>query len=212
MSDDINNLKTTLAELGWTTTVSTPPNLACEALRTLHAALDRRKAEADVARAEIWKYKNALRNALDLAARALEEADEYGNPEAPSTHDHRAFVEKQTAKLAELQRVLDGQPDQRFCRICKAVLGHERDTPTHCYGHTDEELHREELHPDFEYETTRTGRKSGDSLKPEGEGWEPNLCVAVHRYEDGKVVEERWRNWERFEFHEEEHWKRRKPK
>lgn len=50
---------------------------------------------------------NALRDALNLAARALDEADEYGNPEAPPTHDHRKFVEEATAEIARLMKVLD---------------------------------------------------------------------------------------------------------
>lgn len=50
---------------------------------------------------------NALREALKLAADALDEADENSDPEAPPTHNYRAFVEAATAKLAELQKVLE---------------------------------------------------------------------------------------------------------
>jgi hypothetical protein len=85
------------------------------------------------------------------------------------------------------------------------------DEPPACTPVDDEQLHREEQHSDFEYATTRTGRKTAESLMPDGDGWEPNNIVACHRYQDGRVVEERWRNWERFEFHENEYWRRRKP-
>lgn len=96
--DDFDHLKETLAELGWTSSVSTAPNLACEALRTLNTALERHRAEAETARAEIWKYKNALRDALDLAEACI------GIIEIQS--DGAKFVEKLTAKLGELQKVL----------------------------------------------------------------------------------------------------------
>lgn len=71
-------------------------------------------------------------------------------------------------------------------------------------------LHRFGAHPDYEYETTRTARKSADSLKPEGDGWEPSFIIACSDYKDGVVVATHWRNWERFEFHEIQHWKRRR--
>jgi hypothetical protein len=61
-------------------------------------------------------------------------------------------------------------------------------------------LHERHIHPDYEYATTKTARKSGDSRKPEGDGWEPNV------YGDDPHSA-----WERFEFHEEEYWRRLKP-
>ena len=74
------------------------------------------------------------------------------------------------------------------------------------------ELHRRHAHPDFEYATTQTARKmspTGGSF-PQGDGWEPNDVVECHEYEDGVVVKERWCNWERHEFHEDNYWRRRK--
>lgn len=62
-------------------------------------------------------------------------------------------------------------------------------------------LHERCIHPDYEYATTKTARKSGDSRKPEGDGWEPN----VYGNDPHSA-------WERFEFHEEEYWRRLKPK
>lgn len=62
-------------------------------------------------------------------------------------------------------------------------------------------LHQRCMHPDYEYATTKTARKSGDSRKPDGDGWEPNV------YGDDPHSA-----WERFEFHEEEYWRRLKPK
>lgn len=60
-------------------------------------------------------------------------------------------------------------------------------------------LHSREMHPDFEYETTEGPRKSWDNqhIPPEGVGWERN-----NEYRDG---------WERFDYHEESYWRRRKP-
>lgn len=46
LKEDNDLLKAELAELGWTTTVSSPPELARKALRTLHDAFERRKEEA----------------------------------------------------------------------------------------------------------------------------------------------------------------------
>lgn len=73
-------------------------------------------------------------------------------------------------------------------------------------------LHRRRAHPDFEYATTQTARKSGDDplVGLEGDGWEPNEIVECHRYEDGRVIEEQWCNWERFQFHEDNYYRRRK--
>lgn len=73
-------------------------------------------------------------------------------------------------------------------------------------------LHRRCAHPDFEYATTRTARKSGDDprIGLAGDGWEPNDIVPCHAYVDGAVVKEHWRNWDRFEFHEDNHWRRRR--
>ena len=74
---------------------------------------------------------------------------------------------------------------------------------------SDDEKHRSECHPDWEYATTTTGRKTGESRMPEGDGWEPNARVAVPVYKDGEVVAEHWRAWDRFDLHENEYWKRR---
>jgi hypothetical protein len=71
-------------------------------------------------------------------------------------------------------------------------------------------LHRAERHPEFEYTSTDTARKSNTTLRPEGEGWEPNDRVPWHRYEAGVLISEHWRNWDRFEFHETTYWRRRK--
>lgn len=58
-------------------------------------------------------------------------------------------------------------------------------------------LHAVERHPDFEYETTKGGRKLlNENEPPEGEGW-------VRNYDKGE-------GFSRFEFHEESYWRRRK--
>jgi hypothetical protein len=61
-------------------------------------------------------------------------------------------------------------------------------------------LHERCVHPDYEYATTKSARKSGESYKPEGEGWEPNI------YDDDPHSA-----WERFDFYEEDYWRRLKP-
>lgn len=71
-------------------------------------------------------------------------------------------------------------------------------------------LHRAERHPDFEYTSTDTARKSSTTLRPEGDGWEPNARIPWHQYEAGVLIAEHWRNWDRFEFHETEYWMRKK--
>jgi|HubBroStandDraft_4_1064222.scaffolds.fasta_scaffold844538_2 hypothetical protein len=74
------------------------------------------------------------------------------------------------------------------------------------------ELHRRHAHPDFEYATIKTARKSGDDprLGLEGDGWEPNDVVECHEYKDGAVVKERWRNWEVLVELVPNYWRRRK--
>lgn len=59
-------------------------------------------------------------------------------------------------------------------------------------------LHAKGQHPDYEYATTRGGRKvwSDSDVPPQGEGWERN----IHMGRDG---------WERFDYHEESYWMRR---
>lgn len=59
-------------------------------------------------------------------------------------------------------------------------------------------LHCARRHPDYEYATTETARKSGESKMPEGHGWMPNN----HVFGD--------RNWERFDHTEVEYWMRLK--
>ncbi len=60
-------------------------------------------------------------------------------------------------------------------------------------------LHSRCTHPDYEYATTDGPRKSFDQHPPEGEGWEVN----VDEGRDG---------WERFDYHEESYWRRKKTK
>ncbi len=64
-----------------------------------------------------------------------------------------------------------------------------------------EELHRTESHPEYEYATTRGPRKvrTWAGERPEGEGWEPNY----YRGRPGEA-------WERFDYHEEAYWMRRR--
>ena len=73
-------------------------------------------------------------------------------------------------------------------------------------------LHCRRAHPDFEYTTTQTARKSEDDPRVglDGKGWERNDIVENHAYKEGVVVKEHWRNWERFQFHEDNYWRRRK--
>ena len=59
-------------------------------------------------------------------------------------------------------------------------------------------LHEKQNHPDYEYDTTETGRKSGaDPREPEGNGWKAN----IHKGRNG---------FERFDFTEEYYWLRLK--
>jgi len=58
----------------------------------------------------------------------------------------------------------------------------------------------------------QTARKRGDDprIGLAGDGWEPNDIVPCHAYVEGAVVKEHWRNWERFQFHEDNYWRRRR--
>lgn len=61
-------------------------------------------------------------------------------------------------------------------------------------------LHSRSAHPDYEYETTDGPRKDWDdsATPPDGEGWESNGDNAG--------------GWERWCYHEESHWRRRRPR
>ena len=62
-------------------------------------------------------------------------------------------------------------------------------------------LHEHALHPDYEYATTTGPRKAWEysDVPPDGDGWARNL----HRGHPGE-------GWERFEYHEESYWLRRR--
>lgn len=60
-------------------------------------------------------------------------------------------------------------------------------------------LHECGQHPDFEYLTMKGPRKVFDDNPPPGDGWERNI-------EEGRD------GWERFDYHEEGYWRRRKPR
>jgi len=64
---------------------------------------------------------------------------------------------------------------------------------------TDEDLHARQSHPDFEYATTTGPRKAFDEHPPDGDGWVRNKTRGV-----------RGEGWERFDFHEEAYWMRRR--
>lgn len=58
-------------------------------------------------------------------------------------------------------------------------------------------------HPDYEYDAVQTGRKSGEDPEDKlvGEGWEDNF-VGDENHHD---------SWERFDYTESHHFRRRKP-
>ena len=80
-------------------------------------------------------------------------------------------------------------------------------------GWSEHMLHQAQIHPDYEYTTTTSGRKS-ESVKPEDDGqgpWEPNFIIPARGWDGrdfGRVVT--WRNWERDEYTETEYWRRKK--
>lgn len=69
-----------------------------------------------------------------------------------------------------------------------------------CSGRPIDDQHRTQSHPDFEYATTTGPRKAfhDEDRPPHGDGWERNRTAG----RDG---------WERFVYHEEAYWMRRKP-
>lgn len=59
-------------------------------------------------------------------------------------------------------------------------------------------LHARQMHPDYEYETTKGPRKAfDDTVPPSGKGWERNTDYGRN-------------GWERFDYHEEAYWKRKR--
>jgi hypothetical protein len=60
-------------------------------------------------------------------------------------------------------------------------------------------LHRLESHPEYEYATTKGGRKMfyDENIPPLGEGWERNVDAGRN-------------GWERFDYHEEAYWRRKR--
>lgn len=72
----------------------------------------------------------------------------------------------------------------------------------------DELLHDRRCHPDYEYLTVTTGRKTSESdAPPPDEGWEP-LYGPSYLGDDGTLYPGRY--WERFEYTEESYYYRRK--
>jgi hypothetical protein len=67
-------------------------------------------------------------------------------------------------------------------------------------------LHLAKAHPDFEYITTQSQRKGDGNYPPEMDGgaWQPNPIVFANMTKG----QERYRAWQRFEFYEEEYWRR----
>ena len=98
--------------------------------------------------------------------------------------------------IAEMVHLEQEQRAAEYARLRVAAL-------------TEHELHCEESHPGYEYARTENARKSGDSPKPEGDGWEPNEIVLITNGLRGPDVPPRYRNWERFEFTETNYWRRR---
>lgn len=58
-------------------------------------------------------------------------------------------------------------------------------------------MHARAMHPDYEYTSTDGPRKAFDEHAPEGERWERNTDMGRN-------------GWERFDYHEEAYWRRRK--
>lgn len=89
--------------------------------------------------------------------------------------------------------------------VCEAVNTHlEEEEPKAARAHwraslTDAQLHALCAHPDYQYEITQGQRKAWDYADepPEGHGWERNTDAGR-------------KGWERFDFHEESYWRRRR--
>lgn len=69
-------------------------------------------------------------------------------------------------------------------------------------------LHEHRAHPDYEYETTR-GPWKGETVRPDGDGWEDNVCRR-NAASDPVVGLDYHSCWERHDFYDEHHWRRRR--
>ena len=115
-------------------------------------------------------------------------------------------TEQLQSHLAAMQAIVDrmaadwkpGDADRRQTLECVPYLNRIQDCEDEIERLT-KYLHSICRHPDFEYETTTGPRKACyDFPPPEGEGWDIN----VDEGRDG---------WERFDYHEEQYWRRLKP-
>lgn len=91
---------------------------------------------------------------------------------------------------------------------CATMLALDEDEPLSVTADLEEQharllayVHSRYVHPDYEYEITTGPRKAWDyaDRPPEGKGWEPNLDA-------GRPGQ----GWDRFEYHEESYWRRKR--
>ena len=101
---------------------------------------------------------------------------------------------------------MDEKTDIYTCTDCDQIVSvHYQHFSKDCFEYyksriaaLESFLHSKEMHPDYEYETTEGARKYFDQHEPEGKNWQCN----TNRGRDG---------WERFDYHEEAYWMRKKP-
>lgn len=109
--------------------------------------------------------------------------------------------------------------DDRSTDDPQNLAGHVRGWVVRARTETDEldrltlALHTNRAHPDFEYQTCR-GERGGPAACPVGDGWEDNICRRYGEYDPvaadqvGKL--DYHSCWERHDFYDEHHWRRRR--
>lgn len=135
--------------------------------------------------ARIAEDERVARDAIESndRARAILRAGPVG-----ATGDHHLLVDddRDSVEISTVRILAE-------CKAKRAIIA-ER-TPTDHSAKTDDELHALFAHPDYDYLTVETGRKSGENDDPPDSSWEPNPII----YRGADLPP---RNWRRFDYTE----------
>jgi len=129
-----------------------------------------------------------LRKQIDEDERAARAWLPLGNPTAADReHVARQDPARALAEVDAKRRILNDRQE-------------ELDRHKTYLDRPDTELHADMIHPEWEYTVTEGPRKQwmDEDTPPDGEGWERNVDAGDN-------------GWERFDYHEEAYWRRRRP-
>lgn len=143
--------------------------------------------------ARIAEDERAARDAIESndRARAIYRAGPVG---ATGDHNLEVNYDRDSVEISTVRILAE-------CKAKRAIIAEH--TPTDHSAKTDNELHALFSHPDYEYLTVETGRKSGENDDPPDSSWEPNPIIYMG-------ADYPPRNWCRFDYTEETYYRRRR--